>query len=191
MNKYTIIGTVLGVISAVLLGLLFVYVIPLVSLSQQLLFWLMVGIGSICNDIFHAVHTYDHPYEFGKIWKDLLLAALYTTLPYGIEGVIITFLYGSVLLGGGILWGLICLGIAGIALLINYLRTKVFDMIIFAGTLVLLGAVFGLLVGILTGGGFAVLALILFLSGFVTILTVDLWTRSSKDKKNPTPFNEL
>jgi hypothetical protein len=174
MVKIPIIAMVVGDLIGFLLGLLF---LPLVLNTQILAYWLLLGIGAIPTNFFLALYWEEHAGpEKIDIYSAFIYAGIMTGVIFSVEGIIITFLYGE------LVWGFIALAILGVVVVLFFLIPVQKYQYNALSLGFLADCILGVIFGILSGGGLACVALILFLSLFSTFLMVNIQLYLQKHK---------
>ncbi|MFX1295315.1 MAG: hypothetical protein ACFFD2_10740 [Promethearchaeota archaeon] len=166
-----LIGIIVGIFFCILLGFTFTLFVPLIPPSQQLIYWLLLGIGGplaiflIGGFIAGTPADVKYPSLTGSLGALLFI----NVIVFGIEGFIIAILFGG-------LWWIFNIGIGIVGLFFGTLFED--DFWVF-GLLFLL--ISSYILGIIFGNGLAIIALIIFISTIITMLISNLRISSKGD----------
>ena len=169
IEKNTIIRIFIGVISAILIGILFVTVIPLIQPPQYILYWLMLIIGSVIPILF--IEYIMQPSEEGSVFWCVVFCLAFGGASFGIEGTIIAFS------AGGILWGFIPYILMVVGAIFIASRTGEAG----AGGAVGMGlmAISGFILGVIYGGFLAIVVVPILIGTLLTGLTAFIFENTS------------
>jgi hypothetical protein len=164
-------GWIIGTVSGIILGIVFVYGVPLIEPTKYLSFWLLLTIGAVVSNFWLSGFATEHPYPYAEdhvmILNDIKLSLWVTSITFGLEGTIIAFRYA------GSLWGVIGLVTWIIGFIITFFQHASGDLWITIGVLI---TVPSFILGLIFGGSLAYIALILFISALITAVIADiLW----------------